>query len=306
MNLDQLIAFERIVREGSFSRAAWYLQIPQPTISARIKSLEGEVGGELFTRGRTITLTERGRSFLPYARQALMALTEGKEAAQLVSNGGSGRLTIGALRSQTGPLLSSALFEFRKTYPDVECSIREGTHWQMMDLLYEGVVELALIAWPCVDPLIAEVTPLLGMREEILLMCGRGHPFAKRERLTRANVVAESDPFLLCRVWQIVPPVIGALATEATRLVDVAMDTGRYFLQHNTGAGYFPPLTYAHEIAAGEIVTLTAEGIEPVYRESALVCLQRNRELSAAARNFQRSLAARAAVLEVGRPLGGQ
>jgi len=32
MDIDQLIAFDRIVRAGSFSRAAWDLHIAQPTI----------------------------------------------------------------------------------------------------------------------------------------------------------------------------------------------------------------------------------------------------------------------------------
>ncbi|MDQ6660475.1 MAG: LysR family transcriptional regulator [Chloroflexota bacterium] len=40
MDINQLLAFERIVREGSFSRAARGLNISQPTISARISALE--------------------------------------------------------------------------------------------------------------------------------------------------------------------------------------------------------------------------------------------------------------------------
>lgn len=36
MDVEQLRAFERIVREGSFSRAARIMDIAQPTISARI------------------------------------------------------------------------------------------------------------------------------------------------------------------------------------------------------------------------------------------------------------------------------
>ena len=52
MDIEQLIAFERIAREGSFSKAAWLLGIAQPTISARIQGLEREVGGMVFKRGR--------------------------------------------------------------------------------------------------------------------------------------------------------------------------------------------------------------------------------------------------------------
>ena len=40
MATDQLVAFQRIVREGSFSRAAFALGIGQPAVSARIAALE--------------------------------------------------------------------------------------------------------------------------------------------------------------------------------------------------------------------------------------------------------------------------
>ena len=44
MDLDQLIAFERIAREHSFSQAAWELGIAQSTISARVQALERDIG----------------------------------------------------------------------------------------------------------------------------------------------------------------------------------------------------------------------------------------------------------------------
>ncbi|MFL5311957.1 MAG: LysR family transcriptional regulator, partial [Myxococcales bacterium] len=53
MTVDQLVAFERVAREGSFSRAAAALRLGQPAISARILALEDEVGGSLFVRARS-------------------------------------------------------------------------------------------------------------------------------------------------------------------------------------------------------------------------------------------------------------
>ena len=103
MDVDQLMAFDRIVREGSFSRAARGLQIAQPTISARIQALEQAVGGPLFARSsRRISLTALGVSFLPYARRALDVLSEGVEAARQAEGGQRGRMTIGTLGSLTG------------------------------------------------------------------------------------------------------------------------------------------------------------------------------------------------------------
>ena len=80
MDTDQLRTFERIVREGSFSRAAWSLDLAQPTVSARVHALEQAVGGPLFARsGRGVVLTDLGASFLPFARRALEVLDAGVE-----------------------------------------------------------------------------------------------------------------------------------------------------------------------------------------------------------------------------------
>src|SRR5882672_640990 len=107
----QLATFERVVREGGFSRAAFALGIGQPAISARIRALEETVGGPLFTRGRRIGLTALGESFLPYARRALEILGEGVEIARLAQVGKRGRVTIGALGSLAGGLVGPALAE---------------------------------------------------------------------------------------------------------------------------------------------------------------------------------------------------
>ena len=44
--LDQLVAFDQVVREGSFSRAALSLGIGQPAVSSRIQGLEAALGGQ--------------------------------------------------------------------------------------------------------------------------------------------------------------------------------------------------------------------------------------------------------------------
>src|SRR5689334_18140039 len=76
MDLDQIAAFERVVREGSFSRAAVALGIGQPAVSSRIQALEEDVGGILFLRGRRVSLTPMGEGLLPYARRVLEVLRE--------------------------------------------------------------------------------------------------------------------------------------------------------------------------------------------------------------------------------------
>jgi DNA-binding transcriptional LysR family regulator len=75
MQVRQLEAFLAVVDIESFTGAAARLHLTQPTVTARIKSLEQEVGGTLLNRRSSgITLTTVGAELLPYARE-IVALT---------------------------------------------------------------------------------------------------------------------------------------------------------------------------------------------------------------------------------------
>src|SRR6476469_2206001 len=154
----QLLAFERIVRERSFSRAARALDIAQPTISERVRTLERAVGGALFVRGvRGAELTDLGATFLPFARRALEVLDSGVELARQTETGGRGRATLGLLESLSGAFLGPALATFHAAHPHVDVLVRAGRQRQVIELLYDGVVGMAIVAWPCPEGLSGEL-----------------------------------------------------------------------------------------------------------------------------------------------------
>ena len=77
-NLD-IETFFAVLQHGTLTAAAEALYITQPTLTARIQTLEAEVGAELFHRGkgqRRIRLTEAGERFLPLARRWQNLMTE--------------------------------------------------------------------------------------------------------------------------------------------------------------------------------------------------------------------------------------
>ncbi|HEX5572087.1 MAG TPA: LysR family transcriptional regulator, partial [Ktedonobacterales bacterium] len=272
--------------------------IAQPTISARIQALEHELGGPLFVRNsRRVSLTERGASFLPYARRALAALTEGSEVARWAHSGQHGRLTVGALRSLTGSFMTPALAEFHRTYPGVECYVREGDQTQIVELLTDGVIELGMIVWPYLDPVLAAMTPLFHMRESLALVAGRDHPLAREAVVRQADILERSQPFLLQRWWQSTPPLIARLAAQARSVADVPQQTGRYLVVQGVGVGFFPSILIEEDVEAGRVVTLTVEDLPPIYRDTALVRLTRTAQLSSAATHFSAMLRERAQLL---------
>lgn len=72
MNIQNLEAFVYVVHFGSFNKAAEALFLSQPSISARIRSLENDLDTVLLTRdGRKSNLTEAGKNFLPYAEKII-------------------------------------------------------------------------------------------------------------------------------------------------------------------------------------------------------------------------------------------
>ena len=70
MNDHQLLCFLTVSRTLNFSNAARELYCTQPALSYQIRSLEKELGTDLFQRSTThVALTEAGRTLLPHAQE---------------------------------------------------------------------------------------------------------------------------------------------------------------------------------------------------------------------------------------------
>jgi DNA-binding transcriptional LysR family regulator len=298
MDMQQLVAFDRIVREGSFSRAARELNITQPAITARIQVLEQEVGGTLLTRSNQgVKLTALGVSFLPYARRALAAMMEGTAAVQEARRGQRGRVSIGVLGSLAATLMAPALVNFQAKHPLIECYVRSADHLPMIELLYDGVVELAIVAWPCVQPLTADMLPLVHFHEQVPFVVHQRHPFAQRASVTQADIATSETQFLLLRWWQITPPELVRLAAQTPSVADVPREIALYLAQQGNGFGFFPSAIIEDELTSGELVQVPVSDMKTLYRDSALVRLDRKSELSPAAEAMIACVRERAAQL---------
>lgn len=75
MNDQQLLCFLTVSRTLNFSAASRELFCTQPALSYQVRSLEKELGAELFRRSTTrVELTEAGRALLPRAQEAYRAV----------------------------------------------------------------------------------------------------------------------------------------------------------------------------------------------------------------------------------------
>jgi DNA-binding transcriptional LysR family regulator len=294
MDTDQLLAFSRVVREGSFSRAARTLDIGQPAVSARIQALEAQLGGALLSRGRRIGLTPLGARFLPFAERALEALDEGKRSARLAQSGDRGRVTLACLGSLAGDLLGPALASFLRARPGVECSMRSGDHEFVLQLLGDGVVDLGLIAWPCRDAAARELISLLVLREPVVLAVHPDHPLARRPAPTVADLVAIGRPLLRLRWWPEHHPALEALAQQAESTLEIPMAPALHLVRQGLAVGFFPRSFIQEALARGELVARQLQDMPPLERRSALVRRAQAGALQPAARALVAALRGRA------------
>ena len=145
MELRQLTYFIAVAEEGQFTRGSERVSVAQPAVSTQIRQLESELGESLFHRGqRRATLTEAGQAFFPYARAALAAARDGREALAALHGLRTGRLRLGV----SGPLddqLVEVLGSFHRTYPGVEIVLREQHNQPLIQAVADGDVETAVI-----------------------------------------------------------------------------------------------------------------------------------------------------------------
>jgi DNA-binding transcriptional LysR family regulator len=308
LDAEQLATFDRIVREGGFGRAAVTLRLGQPAVSARIRALEAAVGGTLFTRGRRVALTALGESFLPYARRALEVLSEGVEAARLAQTGERGRLRLATLDSLAGGLVAPALAAVLRDRPTLDCTVKGGDHELVVRLLLDGLAELGLVVWPCTDAGVAQLQPVLLLREPVVLAVAPGHPLAGRGQIPLAEVARQARPLFRLRWWQHHHPRLEELARLTGSSVELTMEAGRTLALAGVGGGFFVRTFIAEELARGALAVVPVSDLPPLTRDTALVRRSRAGPLSPAAAAFVEALrceALRQGLLVHGRTRGG-
>jgi LysR family transcriptional regulator, cell division regulator len=167
MDAADLRVFQSVAGLGSMNKAALELNTVQSNVTARIRSLEDEVGFALFERtNRGVTLTAAGKRLLPFAARAARLLDDARRA---VADEGtpSGILTIGSLDTTAALHLSPTLAAYVATYPEVDLSLRTGTSCELVEQVLNRQLDGAYVCGPADHPDLL-VEPFV--REELVIL----------------------------------------------------------------------------------------------------------------------------------------
>ena len=177
LNLTEIKIFVTAAEEMNFSKAAQRLHLSQSAVSQNIRSLEEEYDVDLFDRhGRSVRLSEVGKTILPMARELLDTSRLLQDTLQNIHGNVYGTIEIGCSTTSGKYLLPKLVAHFRDEYPDVRANINVmGRHSVIKRVLEEkfciGVLSTKI------DHSLLEYRPFY--EDRIILIVHPNHPWAE-------------------------------------------------------------------------------------------------------------------------------
>ncbi|WP_421659083.1 LysR substrate-binding domain-containing protein [Leptothermofonsia sp. ETS-13] len=193
IELRQICYFLAITEaDNNFSRAAERLQIEQPPLSQRIRSLEKTLKVELFDRRRRpLQLTAAGKVFLEEAQLALITLEQAITQAQRAHRGEIGYLSVGIASSIANTLLPEILRTFCDRFPKVELELRELTAEQQIQELRDRRLSVGFEVVSNSSKNDDNLMVLPVIQESLVAALPETHPLTSHPHLTLNALVKE-------------------------------------------------------------------------------------------------------------------
>ncbi|HTQ01029.1 MAG TPA: LysR family transcriptional regulator [Casimicrobiaceae bacterium] len=271
VTLAQLRAFERIVRLGSFHAAARELNLTQPSVSQRIRELEGVLRTRLFVRrGPRISLTAEGHALLEYADRMLDTAGEMVERFH-TRDPLNGMLRLGLNESFALICLPELLQRLEQRYPGIKTSVFVGDTGLVSQSLNRKELDIAIVSEPKVGA---------HVRMEPI---GRNRLgwFASADFDLARGVLTPAD---LCQFHLIVSPPTAQLHATATQWFSRAGAVPRRVstcnslsatiltILHGTAIGLVPVRVMQEELAGRRVKRVRVAPEMPAHRVT--ICYQ--------------------------------
>ncbi|MGX9221979.1 LysR substrate-binding domain-containing protein (plasmid) [Massilia varians] len=133
-NLNDLVAFVTVAREGSFTRAAAQLRVSQSALSQTIRGLEERLGLRLLTRTtRRVAPTDAGERLLAAISPRLEGIEQDLAALSDLRDKPAGTIRITASEHAASSILLPRLAALLPSYPDIKVEI--NTDYRMVDIV---------------------------------------------------------------------------------------------------------------------------------------------------------------------------
>ncbi|MCJ8143920.1 LysR family transcriptional regulator [Ancylobacter sp. A5.8] len=250
MNIEALRSFLHVTESGSFSLAALKIGVMQSTVSARIHSLEEELGASLFSRSKSgVVPTAAGREFKAYAEKIVQNWDQARQQVGL-PKGYSGIFRLGGPVTLQDDLSIAWVAWMKRHAPHVALQIEAARSEVLTEAILSGTLDAGIMYLPMHRPgLVVDVL----LHENLTLIA---HAEAAADWRSHYVRVEWGDDFRggFSEAFPDLPAPVLSVGLGALGL--------KYVLALK-GAAYLPQSLVAGRLAAGELVAVAGA---PVFR----------------------------------------
>lgn len=145
MNSQQLQCFIHVAERLNFSKAAESLYLSVPTVTHHIKSLEEELGTQLFYRSsRVVKLTANGETFYHTAQDILYRMDEAKKLFHDHQIQKTKLFRIGCMTTIELKILEAVIKKMKEQFPFVRPRLIVDDFFSLKNLYENGQLELVI------------------------------------------------------------------------------------------------------------------------------------------------------------------
>ena len=211
-------------------------------MSRTISRLESDLGVALFARrGRTVSLTPAGRTFLASAERALAAVEQAAETVRTDADPRQGKVAFGFLHTLGWETVPVLIRGFRADHPGVRFSLVQNYGEAMLERLRAGDLDL------CLTSPVPDAPDLVARRlaeQRLRLVVPDDHPLARRRRVRLAE--ASGEPFVTLERGYGMRRILESLCAEAGFTPRIAFEgeepeTIRGLVAAGLGVALLPP-----------------------------------------------------------------
>ncbi|MEU2431039.1 MULTISPECIES: LysR family transcriptional regulator [unclassified Streptomyces] len=238
----RLAYFAGVARHEHVTRAAQELAVPQSTLSRAMVRLEQDLGVALFTRkGRTVSLTAAGRTFLTSVERALAEVERAAESVRADADPSGGKVAFGFLHTMGSETVPELIRAFRVDHPRVRFTLVQNYGEAMIERLRAGELDL------CLTSPVPDAPDLVARRldeQRLRLVVPDDHRLAVRKRIRLAE--AADETFVTLEPGYGLRRITDALCAEAGFTPRVAFEgeeaeTLRGLVAAGLGVALLPP-----------------------------------------------------------------
>jgi DNA-binding transcriptional LysR family regulator len=152
MELTHLQTFVVVAEENSITQAARRLFTTTSSISVQIKTLEDELGVQLFTRtARGMQITEKGEALLVKARQTLQSVRDLVNHASEMRANLMGRITLGLNATLSFLRVPELIQALHNEAPGINLHFRQRCSQSVIEDVAKGKLDMGFVFGPVDD-----------------------------------------------------------------------------------------------------------------------------------------------------------